>query len=216
MGAVQVALPSNRGGITRSVSGSKQGPAFHLRLALLSLGLLLLLLRLRGKAGDTWKGPAGLFGWSSRDDGGSDRGSLGAAGSKQGTPRMPFRHLVVLCASPAPQRQRRQELRQRLHEDAAVAAQEMYSCTTHCLLVHTPVALCPLEVTRALVATCCRRAHFSLELRFVVGEQGLSDEQLRDVHEEDAVHADLLLLPHVRDTDTVLSYPEVFKVIVMR
>ena len=144
MGSVQATLQLARGGITRDVtSSSKQGAASHLRLvlkrlALLSLGLLLLLLllllrrRQRNGDGSNEEGAAGLFVSNTKVagevEGGHDVDRLGATATAQVT-LLPFRHLVVLCASPVSQRQRRHDLRHHLHEDAAVAAKEMYSCT---------------------------------------------------------------------------------------
>ena len=55
-----------------------------------------------------------------------------------------------------------------------------------------------------------------MELRFIIGGQGLSNAQLQSVHDEDATHGALLLLSHVQDSDTALSYPNVFRVIVQR
>mmetsp|Transcript_35 Transcript_35/g.107 ORF Transcript_35/g.107 Transcript_35/m.107 type:complete len:347 (-) Transcript_35:236-1276(-) len=97
---------------------------------------------------------------------------------------LPWRTFVVLCASPAAASERRGHVRVQLHKDVSLMLAEN-----------------PAVAAEGLV-----------ELRFVVGEQGLGVGLRGAVQREHALYSDILLLPNVPDRDDPSrAYPEVFR-----
>eukprot|EP00958_Prasinococcus_capsulatus_P014035 scaffold1465_cov383-Prasinococcus_capsulatus_cf.AAC.4 len=108
---------------------------------------------------------------------------------------LPWRTFVVLCASPAAASERRGHVRVQLHKDVS-------------LMLAYVALLCVMNGENPAVA-----AEGLVELRFVVGEQGLGVGLRGAVQREHALYSDILLLPNVPDRDDPSrAYPEVFRV----